>query len=205
MKFKISKLSETNALSISNWKYPAPYEIYSFSTTKEVINELLTEDYYSLEDYQTNELIGYFCLGNAARVPGGYHIGIYSDDSSLDIGLGLHPDYTGKGYGNILMEHIFEFIQQNHPDYCAVQLVVASFNKRAINVYKKAGFTENTRFFSPVSNNEIEFIQMKTNLKNLGNGLVKTITLSFYFVLVSAFARTSQFGPLTASCKTRLS
>lgn len=165
MRYKISKLSETNALTISNWKYPAPYEIYSFSSTKEVIEELLTENYYSFEDYRTNELFGYFCLGNAARVPGGYPIGIYSDDSILDIGLGLLPDYTGKGYGNILMEHILEYIQQHHANYRAVQLVVASFNKRAINVYKKAGFTEDKRFYSPVGNKEIEFIHMKRNFK----------------------------------------
>ena len=103
-------ITKAQAKIISTWTYPTPYELYSFEDSLETIDELLTENYYVLE--QEGEIIGYACFGQAARIPC-QEEGVYSEASStLDIGLGLAPQLCGQGQG--------------------ATLSVAYFNQRAI-------------------------------------------------------------------------
>ncbi|MGJ9382115.1 hypothetical protein [Salipaludibacillus sp. CF4.18] len=83
----INKMSLSDAHEISNWKYEYPYEMYSMDGSPETIQSLLSEEYYAV--ISDKDLFGYFCLGKEARVPGGYHIGLYDDDAYVDLGLGM--------------------------------------------------------------------------------------------------------------------
>ncbi|MBU9722837.1 GNAT family N-acetyltransferase [Bacillus alkalicola] len=146
---------------IASWQYPPPYELYSMDGSQETIQELLEGNYYvALKD---EAIYGYFCYGAGARVPGGYDAGIYDDKSLVDIGLGLHPNNTGKGLGMPFLLEMMHFLKtQLNP--CAFQLVVATFNERAINVYKKVGFQPQQTFMSPVNGKPIEFLYMVCNV-----------------------------------------
>ncbi|MFA9558402.1 GNAT family N-acetyltransferase [Evansella sp. AB-rgal1] len=165
MNITLSKMEFDHAVAISHWKYPSPYEIYSMDGSEDTIHELLGEHYYLALNEQ-NELVGYLCFGDGARVPGGYKAGIYEDHSTLDIGLGLHPDLTGQGYGTTLVQEGIRFSENYAPT--TLQLVVASFNERAISVYEKAGFVPMKQFYSPVDGKNVEFLQMKLDIKNAG-------------------------------------
>ncbi|MGM0884910.1 MAG: GNAT family N-acetyltransferase [Bacillota bacterium] len=157
-------MTEEFASLISNWKYQEPYSIYSMDGSNEVISELLNGDYYYVLNDE-NRLVGFICTGSSARVPGGYGSGIYYNSKSLDIGLGLSPDLTGKGIGFGYLSKSIEFIKERfNPN--DIQLVVASFNERAIKVYERIGFIKGTGLKSRVGDEEIDFIVMNYIIHN---------------------------------------
>ncbi|WP_229753376.1 GNAT family N-acetyltransferase [Paenibacillus segetis] len=154
-------MTDEYANLISNWKYTKPYEIYSMDGSTEDISELMNGDYYyALND--ANDIVGYVCNGNSARVPGGYEAGIYND-SLLDIGLGLNPNYTGKGLGQDFLTQSIIFFHKQF-DIKNFQLVVAVFNERAIKVYERTGFIKGDMFGSLIDGQVVDFIVMRYSL-----------------------------------------
>ncbi|MGZ9584509.1 GNAT family N-acetyltransferase [Paenibacillus marinisediminis] len=147
------------AAEISNWTYEAPYSMYSMDGDQESIDEFLNGDYFYVLN-EKDDLIGFVCAGESARAPGGYAQGVYEDDRYLDLGLGMKPKLTGSGQGYDFMMNGISFMQ-NHFKVSNLRLIVATFNERAIKVYERAGFVKGISFFSPVSGQPIEFIEMK--------------------------------------------
>lgn len=121
---------------IQEWTYEAPYDFYNQSPSEEGIDELMTYQ-AMLEDH---ELIGFYCIGAAAQVPNSTYP--YSSDFT-DIGLGMRPDLTGKGYGKSFVTYVMErATERGEP----LRLTVASFNERAIHLYETLGFHTITSF-----------------------------------------------------------
>ena len=133
----IIQMTKEFALDISNWTYETPYSRYSFQSNSETIYELLNGDYYAFVNAQ-NELLGYFCFGKSAQIPIDKS-DAYTEDA-LDIGLGMKPPLCGKGLGSSFLNAGIDFAQNKFQPN-KYRLTVASFNKRAIRLYKKAGFT----------------------------------------------------------------
>ncbi|WP_096187034.1 GNAT family N-acetyltransferase [Evansella halocellulosilytica] len=157
-----SPMTRKEAETISTWQYPAPYDLYSMDGSEETINEFINYDYYMVKNEDGN-LIGYVCFGEAARVPGGYEIALYNDEIPVDIGLGIHPDLTGKRYGTAFLTSALTFLKELKAPPEA-RLVVTTFNKRAIRLYEKVGFKRGDHFFSPVGNHNVEFVSMRCPL-----------------------------------------
>lgn len=154
----IIEMTAQHASTICNWKYQAPYALYSMDGSDDCICEFTSGSYYAAVD-ESQDLIGYLCSGQSARVPGGYACGIYEDDHYLDIGLGLKPEYTGKGKGLEFVLQGLEFFRRQH-QVQSFRLVVATFNERAIKVYERAGFVKGICFTSMVFQQEIQFMVM---------------------------------------------
>ncbi|SDL80583.1 GNAT family N-acetyltransferase [Sediminibacillus halophilus] len=154
----IDALNEESAREISSWKYEEPYDLYSHDGSPALINELLNGSYYGA---RVNEsLIGYYCYGESAQVPAGKKEGFYGG-TALDIGLGLRPNLTGKGFGTSFLSRGMEFGSTTfQPD--RFRLTVAAFNQRAVIVYQRLGFTIQGAFM----NNNIEFIVMTCPLRD---------------------------------------
>ncbi|MBU9713639.1 GNAT family N-acetyltransferase [Evansella tamaricis] len=159
------KMSYESAREISCWTYPSPYDIYSMDGSEELVQELVEGNYYVAYD-SNQQLIGYFCYGHDARVPGGYKIGLYEDQSFVDVGLGLKPNLTGAGLGKSFLEKVLSYLHTL--DYTSFRLVVLTTNKRAIIVYLKAGFVPKMVFSSPVNGKNMEFLFMESDKENLG-------------------------------------
>ncbi|WP_028596431.1 GNAT family N-acetyltransferase [Paenibacillus assamensis] len=151
-------MTEEYASIICTWKYSAPYSIYSMDDSNECICELMNDEYFYALD-SDNQLVGFICMGKSARVPGGYPTGIYEYDDRLDIGLGLRPDFTGGGRGQLFLLQGIDYLKQHHHAQ-NLQLVVATFNERAITVYERAGFVRGMSFMSRIGNKQVEFLSM---------------------------------------------
>jgi len=156
--YQIEPMMLEHANIVSQWVYPSPYSIYSFKKDDETISELMNSEYFICKDLQNN-IIGYFCFGVSAQIPtiekDVYNTGI------LDIGLGLRPDLCGRGLGLSFMHEGIDYARQFlHAE--KLRLTVASFNKRAIALYKKAGFSEVAKVTHRITN--MEFIVMKHTL-----------------------------------------
>jgi ribosomal-protein-alanine N-acetyltransferase len=156
--YHINPMCEKEAAIVSQWRYNDPYSFYNMGNDPETIQELLDGSYYSVFDQQ-NELSGYFCFGQNAQVPGGRAQGLYEDKESLDIGLGLCPNLTGKGMGRCFLNAGLDFATKKFHRK-TFRLSVATFNRRAIFVYEKAGFKPVQTFMSKTKHNEDEFLLM---------------------------------------------
>lgn len=139
-------LTKEEAMEINTWTYEEPYSLYSFSGEKEVIEELLDGTYYGCCDDQ-GDLIGYFCFGANAQVPGGRDANLYGREDVIDIGLGMKPALTGKGIGKEFFQAGIAFATKEF-NAKMFRLSVATFNTRAITLYKNIGFKQGTIFLS---------------------------------------------------------
>ncbi|KOS64749.1 MULTISPECIES: GNAT family N-acetyltransferase [Lysinibacillus] len=152
MQLFIRGMNEMYAIDILNWKYEAPYDFYNNKFCDESLKELLDNPYYSIVNDQ-EELVGFFCTGTSAQVPKGHDYGAYID-GCIDVGIGMKPELTGRGYGLEFFSFILNHLQQKNTS--SLRLTVATFNTRAIHLYEKLGFEKVMNITAST-----EFITMK--------------------------------------------
>ena len=88
------------------------------------------------------EMVGFFCLGLDARVRGGTY-----DESSLDLGMGLRPDLTGRGQGQSYFDKLLAYVEEQRPGR-ALRATIVAWNRRAIRLCRRAGFRVLAHFTS---------------------------------------------------------
>ena len=100
----------------------------------------------------------------AARDDDGTLMGFYffePRDISLFYGFGLRPDLTGRGLGEQFVRAGLEYARPIF-GWRRVVLHVAAFNKRAICLYRRLGFTETGRHAEKFDGyGAVEFIDME--------------------------------------------
>ncbi len=93
--FHFRPMTQEDAEAVAGWHYPAPFSFYDWDSDPDDLAELLdpklrAEDYVAVDD-DDGRLVGYFQYKRPHR-------------PSLEIGLGLHPDWTGRGLGQSFVE-----------------------------------------------------------------------------------------------------
>ena len=131
-------MNEEDTRVIAAWRYEAPYDFYDMTNDPEGLEKLLgpperRRGYYAV--LSGGELVGFFCYGLGGQLRGFD----YPGDGCIDIGLGLIPDLTGKGYGLEFVRAGLEFGRHCFSP-AGFRLFVATFNERAIQIYERAGF-----------------------------------------------------------------
>ena len=79
---------------------------------------------------------------------------------TIEVGLGLRPDLTGLGLGGAFLEAGLAFARHRFEPERFV-LSVATFNQRAITVYKRVGFSATRVFIHSTNGGEWEFVEME--------------------------------------------
>ena len=137
----IGPLGPEERAALDGWRYDPPYDFYN-GEDEPVLNP---ERFFVVSD--GGELIGFY----------------YFDDrqDTVEIGLGLRPDLTGKGLGR---EFVLEGVAFAHDRFPGrrVTLNVAAFNERAITIYERVGFRrtgEHVRTFERWG--EVPFVEME--------------------------------------------
>ncbi|EZH65419.1 hypothetical protein DH09_17485 [Bacillaceae bacterium JMAK1] len=157
MKLNVLPMSKREASVIMNWTYEPPYSLYSLRKSKEQQDELLNGNYYVVLTAE-DEVFGFYCYGESAKVPGGKREGCYNDQRPVDIGLGMNPVYTGQGYGLQFFELGLSVGNDMYaPEF--FRLSVARWNQRAVTLYKKFGFKTETTFMN-YGETDVEFLLM---------------------------------------------
>ncbi|WP_253905416.1 GNAT family N-acetyltransferase [Bacillus sp. THAF10] len=153
MKLIFKEMTKEHAENILMWKYEIPYDFYNNDVTEENIFEMMNGNYRCFLN-EEDEIIGFFCIGEAARVPAGHPLGIYKEVAT-DIGLGMNPKLVGKGHGVLFCQHVLDQVQKIELG-SPLRLTVASFNKRATHLYEELGFKKKDTFHKGT----VEFITM---------------------------------------------
>jgi ribosomal-protein-alanine N-acetyltransferase len=149
--FQFKPLTQANAEAIALWHYPEPYSFYDWAEDPNDLAELLDpalrgDAYLAVED-GAGDLIGYFSFKSR-------------DSRMLEIGLGLHPERTGQGLGGTFLQAGLDYARSRFEPTEFV-LSVATFNRRAIAVYERAGFTPVRVFMHSTNGGDWEFVEMR--------------------------------------------
>ena len=168
MQIAIGPMTEEAARAVLAWRYEGIYAFYNADPhdLHDGLQEMLDGSYYAATDEQ-GALVGFFCLGAPAQVPGGHLYGLYADDA-LDIGLGMRPDLTGRRLGREFLTAGLDFAQERFAA-ATFRLAVAAFNQRAIRLYEQVGFQAVTTFLSPTRRSETLFVLMTLPASRAGN------------------------------------
>ncbi|WP_153461939.1 GNAT family N-acetyltransferase [Sediminibacillus terrae] len=150
MDYSLKKMTQQQAEEIAyQWHYPDEYRFYDMEADEEDLEEFLdadqrAEDYYVVE--KNGQLMGFFCFHPKQH-------------GKVEIGLGMKPEWTGKGKGLGFLQSGLQFVILNYRP-SAITLSVAAFNKRAIKLYTKAGFAETGTFMQNTNGGCYEFVSM---------------------------------------------
>jgi [ribosomal protein S18]-alanine N-acetyltransferase len=147
MDYKFNEVSQEQAETILNWHYEGEYSFYDYENDEENLVKLLNphgDIYYMVK--KGNDEVGFFC----------YEI----EEDSVEIGLGMKPELTGRGMGLDFLKAGINFaISKYNPK--EITLSVATFNKRAIKVYEKAGFESVKTFMQDTNGGRFKFLKME--------------------------------------------
>jgi ribosomal-protein-alanine N-acetyltransferase len=144
--FVTRPMTPADAAEIAGWTYEPPYDFYNLGATQESVRELLNGSYWVIGSTD-GRIIGFYCTGDSAQVPAGHAFEAYRHHGRhvVDVGLGMHPDLTGRGLGTPFLNHVLQEIAASHPS-ADIRLTVAAFNQRAIKLYRKFGFQNQAEF-----------------------------------------------------------
>lgn len=136
--FRVGPMTEGDAACICGWTYPVPYAMYDLEPGD--VGMLMDPELHYHAVYAGAALAGFACYGEDAQVIGGRYV-----EAALDIGCGMDPARVGQGQGGAFVAAIVDYACATwHP--AVLRLSVATFNHRAIAVYRRAGFHAIGRF-----------------------------------------------------------
>lgn len=126
--YHVGELSVEDGMDIAMWKTPGPWRIQDSLETPRP-----DEGYWAVRD-ATQQLIGFCCFGEDARVPG-----LAANPATLDVALGLAPQLTGRR-----LSHEFAAAVVAHGRVVAadrrLRCIVASWNAAGRRTAEAVGF-----------------------------------------------------------------
>lgn len=154
MTYTFNPMTQQQREEITDWQYEGDYAFYDMAADEDDLYEFLNptdsaDSYFAVT--QNNELIGFYCFKEIST-------------GTIDIGLGMKPDFTGKGDGLSFFKAGLNFaIAHYKPE--KFTLAVAAFNERAIRVYQKAGFQQEESILQNTNGGHYKFVKMALTLE----------------------------------------
>ncbi len=151
MTHQFAVLTQQQAETIAfTWHYEGVYAFYDIEADEDDLVEFLDAEQRGESVFaitSDTELIGFVSIAR-------------TDDETLDIGLGMRPDLTGRGGGRAFLSSILDFIEATYAPR-RITLAVTAFNERAIRLYETCGFKQTGSFQQPTNGSVYDFIRME--------------------------------------------
>jgi ribosomal-protein-alanine N-acetyltransferase len=125
--------TRADAESVSHWRHSGRWSVYD---QHDIDGMTAAVGYRAIVAADDRRLIGFYCVGDEALVPG-----IDADDGVIDIGVGMAPDLVGSGHGNAFLQAVLGDLGdrlQTKP----VRAVIQSWNVRSLALARRLGFVE---------------------------------------------------------------
>lgn len=154
MRYTFEIMTQEQAQDIAqNWRYEGEYSFYDLDADLEDLEEFLdpekrADSYFMV--FQENKAAGFYSFAQ-------------TDKETVDIGLGMKPDLTGRGKGIVFLEAGLQFAKTNYQPQ-KITLSVAAFNKRAIKVYQSLGFRKVESFVQATNGGHFDFVKMELDV-----------------------------------------
>ena len=121
-------MTEDEKYVIADWRYSGDYALYNTRPYEEDRKKgvgFANPGFIGFSFYDRDALIGFTCL--------------YEEDREIMIGIGVAPEYCGRGYGREMLETTCGLSETMFPGK-PLYLEVRTWNARAVRCYEKAGF-----------------------------------------------------------------
>jgi ribosomal-protein-alanine N-acetyltransferase len=149
VKLAVHQMTQADAEEIAAWRYEPPYSFYDATADADDLRLLL--------DAESREDRNFSVFDEGAALVGFFEYKPRGAD--VEIGLGLRPDLTGRGLGLEFVEASLAFGRERfRPE--TFRLAVATFNRRAIRVYERAGFAPVREFDHETNGGRHRFLEM---------------------------------------------
>ena len=154
MTYTFHPMTQQQAEEIAKWQYEGDYTFYDMAADEDDLQEFLNsidraDSYFAVT--QNSELIGFYCFKEILT-------------ATIEIGLGMKPDFTGKGHGLPFLKAGLNFARAHYKPE-KFTLAVAAFNERAIRVYQNAGFQQQESFLQHTNGGHYKFVKMALTLE----------------------------------------
>lgn len=172
---RFTPVTELDARAILAWRYEPPYTTYNDLLDESALTGYVARMLDSRSPYYAARLVasgdwerqppdGFFAFGSSCEVASEPDPPFLKrPDGSLSIGLGLRPGLTGHGLGLAFVQAGLSLARgRYHPTL--FRLFVYAWNRRAITVYERAGFTEIGRAGGLAEDGQPAFIEMTRQL-----------------------------------------
>ena len=150
MNFSFVPITQEQAREIATWRYEGIYAFYDWDADRDDLEELL--DPAKREEGRVHAV-----LDDEGSLVGSFGFGL--EGSTIEVGFGLRPDHTGRGLGLSFLCAGLQFARERYAP-TTFRLKVATFNKRAIRVYERAGFQRGRNFLQKTHGGEFDFVEM---------------------------------------------
>jgi len=150
-RYTFAPLRMRDARAMASWRYDGEYAFYDtdlfplifIAALRRVLSALGIEAFAVRDD--DGKLVGTFSFTR--------------EGDSVEIGLAMRPDLTGRGLGLGFVRSGMAFARQRYAPR-TFTLDVATFNQRAITVYTRAGFMPLHTFQRRTKQGSVEFLEM---------------------------------------------
>jgi len=127
--FRVRQLTIEDGLDLASWSRPGAWHIEDALEAPEP-----DEGYWAVVD-STDTLLGFCCVGGAARVPGAP-----KDDYVVDVAIGIRPQLAGRGWCGELGRAAVEYAASVALDR-RLRTTVPEWNEIGRHAAQQAGFT----------------------------------------------------------------
>ena len=121
-------MTEDEKYVMADWRYSGDYALYNtrpYEEDRQKSVGFAHPGFIGFSFYDRDSLIGFTCL--------------YEEDREIMIGIGVAPEYCGRGYGREMLETTCGLSETMFPGK-PLYLEVRTWNARAVRCYEKAGF-----------------------------------------------------------------
>ena len=146
--YRIAALTQEFVRKIEYWMYPEPSETFGYLSDTEPFDERTNRGGVACVDGAGN-LQGYFCFGDAARIPTRMR-DVY-DETAIDMETRLHPALCGQKRSGAFLRAGMTYAREKLGAK-AFRVTVAGTNARAIRAYEKVGFVMVRKVWHKYSN-----------------------------------------------------
>jgi ribosomal-protein-alanine N-acetyltransferase len=130
---EVRSWTPADAESVARWRHPGKWSVYD---QRDGDGMTAAAGYRAVIAADDGRLIGFYCVGCEALVPG-----VEPDDEVVDFGVGMSPTFVGNGRGNAFLQAVLDDLgrqQQAKP----VRALIQAWNVRSLSLARRFGFLE---------------------------------------------------------------
>lgn len=153
--YAVRALRPADGEAIAAWRYEPPWDVYDLAP-----DEAPTAEEGYLGVYAGEELIGFFCTGEEARVPG-----LAATAGITDLGVGMAPNRTGAGRGAAFARAVIDHLRAGGAT--RVRVVVQAWNARSLHLSTGLGLERTGTVVVEQARDEVEYVVLEGDLRRL--------------------------------------
>jgi [ribosomal protein S18]-alanine N-acetyltransferase len=130
---EVRSWTPADAQSVAGWRHPGRWSVYD---QRDGDGMTAAGGYRAVVAADDGRLIGFYCVGGEALVPG-----VEPDAEVVDLGVGMAPVYAGNGRGNAFLQAVLDDLGRQLRAK-PVRALIQTWNGRSLSLARRFGFLE---------------------------------------------------------------